>query len=116
MSRSTASPCVEWVARAAGSGSGPARTPTCSVEATASGGRWRSLRCPDRDTAGRRSLPVFPASLTAGTAYLVIGVLVWMLGPEREEAFAFALFCSVVASAFMSFQTHDGWYGTSARS
>ena len=57
-------------------------------------------------------LPVFLASLAVGVAYLGLGFLVWQLKPDREESFAFVLFCSALATElFCAVHTYDAWYG-----
>jgi signal transduction histidine kinase len=50
--------------------------------------------------------PLYLASLAVGCCYLAIGGLVWMLRREREESWAFAIFCSAVAATlFTAFDT-----------
>jgi signal transduction histidine kinase len=70
------------------------------------------LPVPRSQTQQAVVLPVFLASLTVGVAYLALGVLVWQLKPDREESFAFVLFCSVLAmELFSAVHTYDAWYG-----
>jgi two-component system NtrC family sensor kinase len=52
------------------------------------------------------SLPIYAACLVVGGAFLLIGALVWMLRPGRDESWAFALLCSAIGSQlFLSFET-----------
>jgi signal transduction histidine kinase len=51
--------------------------------------------------------PIYLASLAVGSAFLIMGLLVWMLRRGREESWAFGLFSALVAvQLFTSFDTY----------
>ena len=51
--------------------------------------------------------PIYLASIAVGSAFLVMGILVWMLRPGRDESWAFGLFSALVAvQLFTSFDTY----------
>jgi signal transduction histidine kinase len=57
-------------------------------------------------------LPIFAALALVGTAYLVLGVLVFRLRPDRAESWAFLLFSSAMATAlFLGVHTYDAPFG-----
>jgi signal transduction histidine kinase len=57
------------------------------------------------------ALPIYAACLAVGGVFLVIGALVWMLRPGRDESWAFALVCSAIAAQlFLSFDTQRQMY------
>jgi signal transduction histidine kinase len=50
--------------------------------------------------------PIYLAALVVGCTYLGLGLLVWMLRRDHQEAWAFAIFCSAMAAQlFSSFDT-----------
>jgi signal transduction histidine kinase len=57
-------------------------------------------------------LPMLLASFAVGIAYLALGGLVWRLRPDRDESWAFLLFCSVMAvQLFGAVHTYDAPFG-----
>jgi len=57
-------------------------------------------------------LPMLLASFAVGIAYLGLGGLVWRLRPDRDESWAFVLFCSVMAvQLFGAVHTYDAPFG-----
>jgi len=57
-------------------------------------------------------LPLLLASFAVGVAYLSLGGLVWRLRPDRDESWAFLLFCSVMAvQLFGAVHTYDAPLG-----
>jgi signal transduction histidine kinase len=58
------------------------------------------------------TLPILLASIAVGVAYLALGALVWRLQPDRDESWAFVLFCSVMAmELFSAVHTYDALFG-----
>lgn len=67
---------------------------------------------PREETDARMFVPLFGATLVVGIAYLGIGLLVWRLRPNRNESWAFLLFCAVMATQmFGSVHTYDALWG-----
>ncbi|HVH17482.1 MAG TPA: ATP-binding protein, partial [Myxococcota bacterium] len=57
-------------------------------------------------------VPVLLASVAVGIAYLALGGLVWRLKPDRDESWAFLLFCAVMAmELFSAVHTYDALFG-----
>ncbi|MCL4685746.1 GAF domain-containing protein [Myxococcota bacterium] len=57
-------------------------------------------------------IPIYLASFAVGVTYLVLGLLVWLLRRDREESWAFAVFCAAMAAQlFVSFDTYRQTYG-----
>jgi signal transduction histidine kinase len=86
---------------------------TYSLEAKDGSTREVALEPVPRDQAmARMFVPLFGATLVVGIAYLGLGALVWRLRPDRSEAWAFLLFCSVMATQmFGSVHTYDALWG-----
>ncbi len=64
------------------------------------------------ETGQHLLLPVLVASFAVGIAYLALGLLVWKLKPDRDESWAFLLFCAVMAmELFSAVHTYDAWFG-----
>ena len=58
------------------------------------------------------TLPIMVASFAVGLAYLTLGGLVWRLKPDKDESWAFLLFCSVMAmELFSAVHTYDALFG-----
>jgi signal transduction histidine kinase len=56
--------------------------------------------------------PILLASVAVGIAYLGLGGLVWRLKPDRDESWAFLLFCAVMAmELFSAVHTYDSLFG-----
>ena len=66
-----------------------------------------------REVAGQHlMLPILVASFAVGFAYLALGGLVWRLKPDKDESWAFLLFCSVMAmELFSAVHTYDALFG-----
>jgi signal transduction histidine kinase len=57
-------------------------------------------------------VPVFAAVSVVGLAFLLMGMLVWRLKPDREESWVFLLFSSAMATGlFTSVLTYDAPWG-----
>jgi signal transduction histidine kinase len=57
-------------------------------------------------------LPIMAALIVVGAAYLILGLFVWKLRPDRAESWAFLLFTSAIATQlFGSFHTYDAVWG-----
>jgi signal transduction histidine kinase len=61
-------------------------------------------------------VPIYLAGLAVGSIYLGLGVMVWMLRRDREESWAFTLFCAAMAAqlftAFDTFRQTAGYERT----
>ena len=57
-------------------------------------------------------LPIMAALIVVGAAYLILGLFVWKLRPDRAESWAFLLFTATIATQlFGSFHTYDAIWG-----
>ena len=57
-------------------------------------------------------VPIFGALSLVGAAYLLVGLFVWKLKPDRAESWAFLLFSSAMATAlFLGVHTYDAPFG-----
>ena len=57
-------------------------------------------------------LPIMTALIFVGAAYLILGLFVWKLRPDRAESWAFLLFTAAIATQlFGSFHTYDAILG-----
>jgi len=57
-------------------------------------------------------LPIMAALIVVGAAYLLLGLFVWKLKPDRAESWAFLLFTAAIATQlFGSFHTYDAILG-----
>lgn len=60
----------------------------------------------------RFMIPMFAALALVGASYLLVGLLVWRLRPDRAESWAFLLFSSAMATAlFSAVHTYDAPLG-----
>ena len=81
-------------------------------DARAGAARGRAPAGAARRDAAALVAPDLPRLVAVGVAFLGLGVLVWQLKPDREESWAFGLFCSAMAmELFCAVHTYDAWYG-----
>jgi signal transduction histidine kinase len=70
------------------------------------------LPVPRAESYPNLMIPILFASISVGIAYLGLGGLVWNLKPDRDESWAFLLFCSVMAmELFSAVHTYDALFG-----
>jgi signal transduction histidine kinase len=64
------------------------------------------------DSYARFLVPIMAALIVVGSAYLILGLFVWMLRPDRAESWAFLLFTAAIATQlYGSFHTYDAIWG-----
>ncbi len=80
---------------------------------TREGRRYQASLAPGPVSGPKMHLvPLYLAGFGVAFAYLGIGVLVWQLRGPRQEAWAFALFCSAMAAQIITaFGTFRPWLG-----
>ena len=67
---------------------------------------------PREETDARMFVPLLGATLLVGIVYVGLGLLVWRMRPDRDESWAFLLFCAVMATQmFGSVHTYDALWG-----
>ena len=73
------------------------------------------LELPPRHRAAtyeRFLIPMFAALALVGASYLLVGLFVWRMRPDRAESWAFLLFASAMATAlFSAVHTYDAPFG-----
>jgi signal transduction histidine kinase len=64
------------------------------------------------ESYARFLVPIMAALIVVGGAYLILGLFVWTLRPDRAESWAFLLFTAAIATQlFGSFHTYDALWG-----
>src|SRR5690606_17811928 len=66
---------------------------------TRRGERYELRLAPERSPSGPAAMiPLYLASLAVGCTYLGIGIFVWLMRRDRDESWAFAIFCAAMAA------------------